>query len=195
MSEDKDKFDENGRIFTDSKFNSNMGSGNVKTEYVDIGVVINTINEIRNKVKCSEIDPKNSEENTKLLKILQDEYKDFSTMHPVVLRWIVEARQYDEQAFRTYAKNHVKANYVDRNDFWRCQGEYLILLFRRLNPKASLKSIRIYRDGVMKLLKKDNDDFDDANKKADEEIKIIKSKGHAARIDNLKILLSQLTPS
>ena len=195
MSEDKDKFDENGRIFTDSKFNSNMGSGNVKTEYVDIEVVINTINEIRNKVKCSEIDPKNSEENTKLLKILQDEYKDFSTMHPVVLRWIVEARQYDEQAFRTYAKNHVKANYVDRNDFWRCQGEYLILLFRRLNPKASLKSIRIYRDGVMKLLKKDNDDFDDANKKADEEIKIIKSKGHAARIDNLKILLSQLTPS
>ena len=46
----------------------------------------------------------------------------------------------------------------------------------------------------MGLLKKDNDEFDDANKKADEEIKVIKSKEHAARIDNLKILLSQLKP-
>jgi hypothetical protein len=47
----------------------------------------------------------------------------------------------------------------------------------------------------MGLLKKDNDEFDDANKKADEEIKIIKAKEHAVRIDNLKILLSQLKPN
>ena len=191
---DKEEFDENGRLFKDSTFNSNMGSGNVQTEYINIDIVINTIKEILNKVKRSEIDPSNSVENTKLLKILQDEYKDFSTAHPVVLRWLVEARQYDEQAFRTYARNHVKSNYKDRNEFWKCQGEYLILLFRRLNPKASLNAIRSYRDGVMGLLKKDNDEFDDANKKADEEIKVIKSKEHATRIDNLKILLSQLKP-
>lgn len=188
----KDEFDEDGRIFKDSNFSSNMGTGNVKTEYINIEVVINLIKEILNKVKRSEIDPNNSEENTKLLKILQDEYKDFSTAHPVVLRWMVEARQYDEQAFRTYAKNHVKSNYKDRNEFWKCQGEYLIILFRRLNPKASLNAIRSYREGVMGLLKKDNDDFDEANKQADEEIKIIKSKEHATRIDNLKILLSKL---
>ena len=105
---------------------------------------------------------------------------------------MVEARQYDEQAFRTYAKNHVKSNYKDRNEFWKCQGEYLIILFRRLNPKASLNAIRSYREVVMVLLKKDNDDFDEANKQADEEIKVIKSKEHATRIDNLKILLSKL---
>jgi hypothetical protein len=189
------EFDEDGRLFTDSEVDSNMGAGNIKTEYINIEIIINTIKEILNKVKCSEIDPKNSEENTKLLKILQEEYKDFSITHPVVLRWMVEARQYDEQAFRTYAKNHVKSTYKDRNEFWKCQGEYLILLFRRLNPKASVKAIRHYRDNVMGLLKKDNDEFDDANKKADEEIKIIKAKEHAARIDNLKILLSKLTPT
>jgi|694.fasta_scaffold19636_5 hypothetical protein len=189
------EFDEDGRLFTDSEVDSNMGAGNIKTEYINIEIIINTIKEILNKVKCSEIDPKNSEENTKLLKILQEEYKDFSITHPVVLRWMVEARQYDEQAFRTYAKNHVKSTYKDRNEFWKCQGEYLILLFRRLNPKASVKAIRHYRDNVMGLLKKDNDEFDDANKKADEEIKIIKAKEHATRIDNLKILLSKLTPT
>ena len=187
-----EEFDEDGRLYKESEFNSNMGAGNLKTEYINIEIVINTIKEILNKVKCSEIDPKNSEENTKLLKILQNEYKDFSTTHPVVLRWMVEARQYDEQAFRTYARNHVKSTYKDRNEFWKCQGEYLILLFRRLNPKASVKAVRNYRDNVMGLLKKDNDEFDDANKKADEEIKIIKAKEHAARIDNLKILLSKL---
>ena len=190
-----DEFDENGCLFKNSPINSNMGDGNIKTEYINIETVINTIKEILNKVKRSEIDPANSEENTKLLKILQTEYKDFSLTHPVVLRWIVEARQYDEQAFRTYAKNHVKSTYKDRNEFWKCQGEYLILLFRRLNPKVSIKAVKSYRDGVMKLLKKDNDDFDDANKKADEEIKVIKSKEHVARVDNLKIILSKLTPS
>lgn len=189
------EFDEDGRLFTESEVDSNMGTGNIKTEYINIEIVINTIKEILNKVKRAEIEPKNAEENTKLLKILQDEYKDFSITHPVVLRWMVEARQYDEQAFRTYAKNHVKSTYKDRNEFWKCQGEYLILLFRRLNPKASVKAIRHYRDNVMGLLKKDNDEFDDANKKADEEIKIIKAKEHATRIDNLKILLSKLVSS
>ena len=189
------EFDEDGRLFTESEVDSNMGTGNIKTEYINIEIVINTIKEILNKVKRAEIEPKNAEENTKLLKILQDEYKDFSITHPVVLRWMVEARQYDEQAFRTYAKNHVKSTYKDRNEFWKCQGEYLILLFRRLNPKASVKAIRHYRDNVMGLLKKDNDEFDDANKKADEEIKVIKSKEHVARVDNLKIILSKLTPS
>ena len=189
------EFDEDGRLFTESEVDSNMGTDNIKTEYINIEIVINTIKEILNKVKRAEIEPKNAEENTKLLKILQDEYKDFSITHPVVLRWMVEARQYDEQAFRTYAKNHVKSTYKDRNEFWKCQGEYLILLFRRLNPKASVKAIRHYRDNVMGLLKKDNDEFDDANKKADEEIKIIKAKEHATRIDNLKILLSKLVSS
>ena len=154
------EFDEDGRLFTESEVDSNMGTGNIKTEYINIEIVINTIKEILNKVKRAEIEPKNAEENTKLLKILQDEYKDFSITHPVVLRWMVEARQYDEQAFRTYAKNHVKSTYKDRNEFWKCQGEYLILLFRRLNPKASVKAIRHYRDNVMGLLKKDNDEFD-----------------------------------
>jgi len=190
-----EEFDENGCLFKNSNISSKLGNGNIKTEYINIETVINTIKEILNKVKRSEIDPKNSEENTKLLKILQTEYKDFALTHPVILRWMVEARQYDEQAFRTYAKNHVKSTYKDRNEFWKCQGEYLILLFRRLNPKVSIKAVKSYRDGVMKLLKKDNDDFDDANKKADEEIKAIKSKEHVARVDNLKIILSKLTPS
>jgi hypothetical protein len=180
------------KIFNETAVDTGVGAGTIKTEYVRVDDIINLIKEILDKVKGSLIVPGDDAGNAGLLDVLRQEYKDFASAHPIVLRWMVEARQYDERAFRIYAKNHVKSSYKDRGEFWRCQAEYLILLFKRLNPRADVKTIRKYRENVLESLKKDDVEFTAANEQADEEIKKNKDRAVMARKDRILKYLKYL---
>jgi hypothetical protein len=182
----------NGKMYNETAINTGIGPGTVKSEYVRIEEVLSAIEEIRNKVNHSSIKVDDIKGNENLLKVLREEYKDFASAHPIVLRWMVEARQYDERAFKIYAKNHVKPSYKDRGEFWRCQAEYVILLFKRLNPRADIKTVRKYRESVLESLKKDDKEFTDANEAADKQVKEIKDRAIMARKDRIVKYLKYL---
>jgi hypothetical protein len=166
-----------------------IGSGTVKSDYIKIDDVVETINEIRRKIKESGISPEDDDGNKKLLKRLQSEYTDFSAMHTVVLRWMVQARQYDEHAFRVYASKHVQASYESRKEYWKTQVEYLVILFKRLHPKASLQTVRNYRASVTESIKEDDKVFIKSKKEADEFIETNKEKSNNLRREKIiKIL-------
>ena len=181
--------DDNEPLYNESEIKTKLGSGTVKSEYVRIEVVLAIIAEIRAKIKESGIDAEDKKGNEELLKTLRAEYKDFASSHAVVLRWMVEARQYDERAFLMYARNHVKPSYKDRGEYWRCQAEYLVLLFKRLNPRKDLKSIHQYRNAVLESLKKDDKEFTAAKEEADKKMEEIKQRAVTARKDRLMKLI------
>lgn len=172
-------------LYNETDIKTELGAGTVKSEYVRIEVILAIIAEIRAKIRESGIDPEDKDGNEELLKTLRGEYKDFASSHAVVLRWMVEARQYDEKAFLMYARNHVKPSYKDRSEYWRCQAEYLVLLFKRLNPRRDLKSIHQYREAVLSSLKKDDKEFTAAKEEADKEMEKIKKRAVTARKDRI----------
>lgn len=155
---------------------SNTLDSNIRANTITIDELLQVVNEIRQKIKSADIDKDNTDENDNLLKRLQNEYKDFNTIHPLVLRWMVQTGDYDERAFKHYATNHVKAHYKTRIDFLNAQAEYLYALFKRNNPRAPIKHFQLYQKNIKKLLKKDDTDFKNANKEADEEIEKTRQK-------------------
>jgi hypothetical protein len=175
--------------YVENEFKSDKVQGSIKVKYVKTSAVLNEIKDIRTKINASGIEPDDKEGNAGLLKRLRDEHKDFSTSHTVVLRWMVEMRQYDERAFLTYAKNHVKGNYKDRKEFWEAQAEYLVLLFKRLNPRVGIKTVYQYRKNVFESIKKDDEEFMSAKEEAKNIVAEIKKKTITARKDRIIKLL------
>lgn len=62
----------------------------------------------------------------KLLQRYRREHPDFARSFPVVLRWMVAAREYDAEIFAKWALQNIKPTYKDRHEFLEVQGKYII---------------------------------------------------------------------
>jgi len=128
----------------------------------------------------------------RLLTRQREKYPEFSSSFPVVFRWMVELRQYDEKAFKHYLCNHVKTMYKDRHEFLSAQGEYLCLLYRARHPRAAGVQLSRYRDAVEKALKEDDDSFTRAREEADAEVERMDAETDRERRQRLHAYLVRL---
>jgi hypothetical protein len=96
-----------------------------------------------------------------ILNLLHAENKDFAVTFPVIVRWMVDARQFSSRAFMQfitiYAKN--RAEVKTRKDYWKLQADYPVLLFRERHKHKSLKDINKYRDDLTDALVKEDEEF------------------------------------
>lgn len=126
---------------------------------------------------------------------LGEAHADFAKSFPVVFRWMVDRRQFDEKAFERFLRGHVKTLYRDRHEFLAAQGEYLHLLYRALNPRAGSAQLSRYRDAVDKALKEEDESFARAREDADAEVERLDAEADRDRRQRLCEYLLRLRAS
>jgi hypothetical protein len=95
----------------------------------------------------------------KLLEELQMEYTHFSLSFPLVLRWMVQMRQFKTQAFKEYLSFFINTEISSRHDFLKVQGEYLVLLYKNMNLNSTKKEIDNYREEIISNLIEEDELF------------------------------------
>jgi len=147
----------------------------------DAADVIAMAAQIWKDVKASGVDPEDESGNDALLVRLRKKYHDFAISFPIPFRWMITAREYSEVAFEKFIKRHVKAFYKDRKAFMVAQGEYLVILFKTRNPRASAREIHGFRASLAVSLTKDDDVFKDAQELAKQGTKELDEAADEAR--------------
>lgn len=109
----------------------------------------------------------------KLARELQAKYHDFVTTFPIVFRWMVHTREYEREVFRKFIKSHTKAMYKTQDEFLEVQAQYLMMLYRKRNPRAGAAQMKRRREIITKSLKDDNKQFQEAVKESESVIKQI----------------------
>ena len=115
----------------------------------------NLKNNLENKLENKKTD----EYEIKLLEELQIEYTHFSLSFPLVLRWMVQMRQFKTQAFKEYLSFFINAEISSRQDFLKVQGEYLVFLYKNMNLNVTKKEIDNYREEIISNLIEEDELF------------------------------------
>lgn len=118
--------------------------------------------EINARVRESGVAAGDAAGNERLLQRLQVEYRDFLSSFPLVLRWMVQMRQFSEKAFRQYLAKHAAAHQQGMRslgEFNELQAEYLVLLERERVPREPSKYFAQYRENVVRALKDEAERF------------------------------------
>lgn len=144
---------------------------------------------IYSEVKESKIEPMDHDGNEALLKRLQDSHKDFNTSFPLVLRWMVQIRQFDEKVFTQflnfYKKNAGGPNamsvFPTREKFLEVQAEYLVLMYRATHPRLTGDEIRTYRKNIVDQLMKEDKEFLDTHAEVEKERKALEEEANKRR--------------
>lgn len=110
--------------------------------------------------------------NDKLFEDLRDreEFRAFATSFPVVMRWIVQARKFRVNALKAYLRKHATADLKTREAFLDLQAEYLVLIYKEEHVHADARKVKIYRDGIIKTLRKEDKIFMDVSKQVDADL-------------------------
>jgi hypothetical protein len=129
--------------------------------------IIAIANQIWKKVQSTEASEAASD---KLLEEIQEEFKDFNTSFPLVVRWMVQLRKYRVKAFKKYLINHVaKADLSTKEKFLELQAEYPVLVAKEENPRRDSNFIREYRASIVKQLLEEDKLFMEMQKKVEED--------------------------
>lgn len=121
------------------------------------------------EVRNSGVLPNEEKENEALLARLQTEYKDFATSFPLVLRWMVQLRQFNKKALLAYLQKHATTRMNTREDFLRLQAEYVVLLHRHTHAHPDEAYVRRLRESLVDQLLREDKKFAEMQKQAEEE--------------------------
>jgi hypothetical protein len=127
--------------------------------------------------------------NDALLSTLQNRFREFNASFPLVMRWMVQMRQFKVAALHKYLIKHGTADLSSRENFLDLQAEYLVLLYREAHPRADQSFVRRYRASIIAQLRKEDAEFMDMNKTVEEEIKARQAEVDTARRDELYAFL------
>jgi len=115
--------------------------------------------EIWKRVTSSGVGADDNVGNDRLLETLQEEYKDFNTSFPLVLRWMVQMRKFNAKAFEKYLLKHAAAKLDTRVAFLELQAEYLVLMYREENRHPDEAFVRRYRASLVEQLVEEDKTF------------------------------------
>lgn len=108
---------------------------------------------------------------SELLNQLQNEYNEFFLSFPLVLRWMVEMRQFKMKVFKAYLDKFINVEISSKTEFLKLQGDYLVMLFIDLNPAAPKEKIAQYEEDITNYLLLEDETFKDMEEEAKEELK------------------------
>jgi hypothetical protein len=105
-----------------------------------------------------------------LLSNLQIEYSDFFKSFPLILRWMVQMKQFKIKVFKEYLKIFINKKISSKIEFLQLQGDYIVMLYKELNPLCSKEQLNKYESDIVNLLLKEDSDFKEIEEEAKKEI-------------------------
>lgn len=144
----------------------NLGSGEASLEE------ITTISKkIWKKALEAKVETLTVAQSDKLLEELQDEFKDFSQTFPLVLRWMIQMKQFNLTIFKSYLKKFSLAAVASREEYLDLQAEYLVMLFRHNSNHPDEKKVQAYRRQLIESLIEEDKSFKEIQKEVEDQMK------------------------
>jgi len=166
--------EDNNIIYTeinvDSKVRVKIPKCVAENKENQIEEIANTAKEIWKKIIEYNLKNKTNTQ-YELLNLLQNEYKEFFLSFPLVLRWMVEMRQFKIKVFKKYLDKFINAEIDSKIEFLKLQGHYLVMLFKDTRPMASEEDIKDYEEKINNYLMIEDESFKEMEEEAKEEIK------------------------
>ena len=105
-----------------------------------------------------------------LHKRIVEEHRDFAGCYPIVIRMMVYEKFFHAKVMKNYLV-HISHNpWHSMDEFLERQAEYVVYVERHRKPRTSQKDIAKFREYVIAMLKKENEDFNKLNKEVTEEL-------------------------
>lgn len=114
------------------------------------------------------------------------EYKDFCTSFPIVIKWMVYLKTYDKRAFKKFLELYAskKCNSID--EYLAIQAEYLVIIYKhRSKNHISVGDMNKYREFVVGTLKKEHDEFMEMQKEVEKELELAEKNRDSVRRQDL----------
>ena len=166
-----------GRVIGAPDIDANVSQSNSTPETIT-GIAINIWKDIEN----SKILADDDENTDKLLKTLQQKYKDFAMTYPIILRFMVQMRIFNASVFKKFIIKHASKTSKTEEDFANNQIEYAIQMFKFNHPHYNNNELMKDRTYLTDLLDKERQEFN----KIKEEIRLEMEKEEKKTNDKTK---------
>ena len=110
--------------------------------------------------------------NDALLTRLQAEFKDFSESFPIVLRWMVQMREFNAHALGLYIRKHAVTKLDSREAFLTLQADYLVLLYRETHRHTDEAFLKRYHESIVQNLLDEDKAFLDMTAEVEKEMAV-----------------------
>lgn len=121
------------------------------------------------KDEIARLEPKDENAKKSILKSVQDRFPKFRRDYPIVIRWAVFEGEYFPSALEHYIKNCFQVRYKHKSDFAEAQAEYVVAIHKLKNKKLGGKELQRLRSSIVRVMLKEEKDFDKAVEEAKEE--------------------------
>lgn len=113
----------------------------------------------------------------------QQEWPEFSTTFPVVLRHMILSGEFKVSIFKEYLKAYARKKIESHDDFLAAQGEYFVCIWKFNNASLhpSQDMVQEVRDKILADLQEEKKQFAAAQEIADKELKEMNEKISAER--------------
>ena len=103
--------------------------------------------------------PLNEEEHKELHQKMIENHREFAQIYMLPLRSIVYENSFYDDVMRQYCNYLTSHPWQKREEFLERQAHYLVLLYRKNNPRFGSTTVAKYREHVLKQLKKEDSDM------------------------------------
>lgn len=164
--------------------------GSIQGESRTPDAIVEEALKIKNRVETSGIDFDDDAQAVAMVRKIQKKHKDFYESFPLVVRWLCQVGEFREDVFRAYLERYKKkmgatGMWKTRGDFLENQADYLTLLLKSKKSRLTAHQIREYRGTIIGQLEKEDKDYKEANKEAEEKMKEIEEAAKQDRRDRL----------
>ena len=168
-----------------------IGGSSASVDESSIDECVAEADRIWSEIQESGIAPEDDEGNDTLFKAMRARHHNFAMTFPMVLRWAVQMREYSQKIARRYFVKVAKVGGVwpERKDFLESQVDYLVMLYKHRNPRASVGQLQHYRKFYSDQLRQEDKEFDEEVDAAKEEAETIEKNAEKALRERLYLAL------
>lgn len=130
-----------------------------------------------------------SDEYTRVVKNLQQRYKQFNTSYPIFIRWTVQTGHYSKAAFRKFLEKLTITNPKTMEEFLELQRNYVVYLYKEMNPHYNTAYVNSMSSKLLTEMIKEETKFKEVSKEVDkdfEELDIMRKK------KNIELILASI---
>jgi hypothetical protein len=165
-----------------------------KGETQKIEIIVEEANRIWKKVKDANVPITDHDACDQLFRQLSEEHRDFKFTLPLVLRTMVQTKNYSSKALERYLKklsvDMKKIKSMD--DYLQMQADYLVFLYKATHKHYSLAEARLVKENAFKQLKEEYEELQQISEEAEKEAQRLAAEASESRRRELyKQLLQQ----
>ena len=126
---------------------------------VDIDFIVRESIEMWRKIRAAGINLEDKEKIKYLLAKTHKEHPEFCKSYPIVARYMICLGSFDATVFKKWLNRISLKPWQSEDEYFEAFTDYITMLYKSQNVRYSTKDMRIMRNNVFTMLKKEHEDY------------------------------------